>query len=130
MNMEYYCGAAEIELAMGNENEALMLIAKAEQDLQGRGYLFVSQGTLERLRVFLAYHAQGPEAAHLLVEEFMKRFKGRHQLAHLEVVAALAWIERKAGGKHSDTTEIELQLFDKLGAGGKRAILAAQGFLV
>jgi tetratricopeptide (TPR) repeat protein len=130
MNMEYYCGAAELELAMGNENEALMLIAKAEQDLQGRGYPFVSQGTLERLRVFFAYHAKGPEAAHLLAEEFMKRFKGRHQLAHLEVVAALAWIERKASGKHSDTTEIELQLFDKLGAGGKRAILAAQGFLV
>jgi tetratricopeptide (TPR) repeat protein len=129
MNMEYYCGAAEIELAIGNESEALKLVAQAEQELQGRGYLFISQGTLERLRVFLAYHTQGPYAARLLAEEFMNRFKGRHQLAHLETVAALAWIERKMTNEYSDATKRELQLFDKQRAVGKRAILAAQGFL-
>jgi DNA-binding SARP family transcriptional activator/tetratricopeptide (TPR) repeat protein len=129
MNMEYYCGAAEIELAIGNENEALRLISQAEQELQGRGYLFISQGTLERLRVFLAYHTQGPEAATSLAEEFMNRFRGHHQLAHLEAVAALAWIERKMTGRYSTATERELQLFDKHRAAGKRAILIAQGFL-
>lgn len=129
MNMDYYCETAEIELAMGNQGEALQLIAKAEQELQGRGSLFISQGTLERLRVFLAYHTQGAGAAQLMAEEFVKRFKGRHQLAHLETVAALAWAERKATGTCSKATEAELQLFDNYQAIGKRAVLAAQGFL-
>jgi len=129
MNMEYSCEAAEIELALGNQGEALRLIAQAEQELQGRGYLFISQGSLERLRVFLAYHTHGPEAAQLMAEEFVKRFKGRHQLAHLETVVALAWVERKIMGGHSEATTKELLLFEKYRASGKRAILAAQGFL-
>ncbi len=35
MNMEYYCEAAEIELAIGNQGEALRLIAQAEQEAPG-----------------------------------------------------------------------------------------------
>jgi DNA-binding SARP family transcriptional activator/tetratricopeptide (TPR) repeat protein len=129
VKMEYCCEAAEIELATGNEGEALKLIAQAEQQFQERGYLFINQGTLERLRVFLAYHTRGPDVAFQLASEFVSQFKDRHQLAYLEVVAALAWIERKATGVCSASTETELLLFEKQRASGKRAILAAQGFL-
>jgi tetratricopeptide (TPR) repeat protein len=129
VKMEYSCEAAEIELAIGNEGEALRLIAQAEQQFQERGYLFINQGTLERLRVFLAYHTQGPDVASQLAEEFVSRFRSRHQLAYLEVVAAIAWIERKVTGNYSAATERELSLFEELRATGKRALLAAQGFL-
>jgi tetratricopeptide (TPR) repeat protein len=129
MSMEYYSAAAEIELAMGNEEEALKYVAKAEQELQGRRSPFISQGTLERLRVLAAFHTQGPEAAKMLAVQFGDRYRGRHAFAYLESVAAMAWFEWKTTGSRSPSTEADLRLFEEYRAVGKQAILKAQGFL-
>jgi DNA-binding SARP family transcriptional activator/tetratricopeptide (TPR) repeat protein len=129
VKMEYYCGAAEIELATGNEGEALKYVAKAEEQLHGRGNPFISAGTLDRLRVFLALNAQGPEVATSLSTEFADRYRGRHHLAYLEVVAAVAWLESKVTNKISEATGNDLRLFQELRVEGKRAILIAQGFI-
>jgi tetratricopeptide (TPR) repeat protein len=129
INLEYYCESASIELAFGNASEALKLIGQAERELQGRGYLFISQGELERLRVFSAYHTDGGGAAQVLAEHALERFKDRHVLAYLEAVAALAWVEMRLLGEHSEATRSRLLLFETYQASGKRAVLAAQGFL-
>lgn len=129
MNMEFFCEAAEIQLAIGNKDEALKLIADANQQSKEKGYVFINQGALEKLEIFLAYHTQGPESAKGLSDEFICRFRDRHELAHLEVVAAKAWIEMKMTGRYSKETTEELLLFEKYSAIGKRAILVAQGFL-
>ena len=129
MSMEYYCAAAEIELALGNEGEALKYVAKAEQELQGRRSPFISQGALERLRVFAAFHTQGPQAAKTLAVQFGDRYRGRHALAYLESVAATAWLERKTTGSRSPSVEADLRLFEECRAAGRYAILRAQGFL-
>jgi tetratricopeptide (TPR) repeat protein len=129
VNMEYYCGAAEIELATGNEGEALKYVAKAEQELHGRGNPFISAGTLDRLRVFFGLNAQGPEVATSLAAEFASRYRGRHHLAYLEMVAAVAWLENKVTGRISEATGNDLRLFQELRVEGKRAILRAQGFI-
>ncbi len=129
VNLEYYCESASIELAFGNTSDALKLIAQAERELQGRGYLFINQGELERLRVFSAYHTEGGEAARVLAEESLERFKDRHVLAYLEAVAALAWVDMRLLGEHSEATRSRLLMFETYQASGKRAVLAAQGFL-
>ena len=129
MNSEFYCESASIELAFGNTTEALGLISQAEQAFQGRGYLSMNPGTPERLRVYWTYYTRGVESAHLLAKGFVESFRDRHQLAYLDAVAALAWIERMICGKVSGATEHQLRTFESLGASGKRAILAAQGFL-
>jgi len=130
MNIEFCCEAAEIELAIGNKNEALKLVSQANQLFQERGYLFINQGAFERLSVFACFHSQGPLVAERLVGQYISRFKGRHQLAHLEVVAALAWVERMLIGDYTEATKQELLLFERHRALGKRAIFVAQGFLV
>jgi DNA-binding SARP family transcriptional activator/tetratricopeptide (TPR) repeat protein len=129
-NVEYCCELAEAELAFGNTTEALKLIVQAERGSKGVEFPFVTQGVLERLMVFLKYHTEGPEAAKILAESSMRRFKDRHLIAYLEAIVACAWIEGKTSGTYSATTSRELILFEKYGAEGKRAILVAQGFLL
>jgi hypothetical protein len=117
-----------LELAFGNRTEALRLISLAENGFEGRGYLFVNQGVLERLRVFRAYYISGAEVAYQLAKGFVERFRNRHRLAYLDAIAALAWIEKRISGKVSEATENQLEAFESFGASGKRAALAAQGF--
>jgi hypothetical protein len=83
----------------------------------------------ERLRVFLAYHTRGYDVARALASEYLEQFKGRHLLAYLELVATMAWIEKTHNGCYPETIEQELSLFEKHQCKGKRAALAAQGFL-
>ncbi len=127
--VEYCWERAELELSLGNNDEALKLIATADREFQGRGYLSVTQGILERLRVFSTYYAKGPTIANRLAQESVSRFEGRHVIGYLETLAALAWSERKLYGAVTKETNQRLEIFDKVGARGKRASLTMQGFL-
>jgi DNA-binding SARP family transcriptional activator/tetratricopeptide (TPR) repeat protein len=127
--MEYYCDSASIQLAFGDIGAALQLVAQARQAYEGKGTLFVNQGALERLVVFQTYQTQGQEPASALAKRALAQFRGRHLLAYLDAVAAMAWVEKKSQGKYSDATARELQLFETCGVLGKKAVLAAQGFL-
>ena len=127
--VEYCWERAELELSIGNHDDALKLIATAEREFEGRGYLSVTQGILERLRVFSTYYAEGPTIANRLAQQSVIRFEGRHVIGYLETLAALAWSERKLYGEVSRETNCRLEIFDKVGAMGKRASLTMQGFL-
>jgi DNA-binding SARP family transcriptional activator/tetratricopeptide (TPR) repeat protein len=124
-----WCEWASLEIAFGNHVEALKLIANVEHDSLGRSYRVVSPGPFERLRVFLAYHTRGYEEARRLATEYLERFKGRHLLAYLELVATVAWVEKMHNGYYPETIENELRLFEEYRCKGKRASLAVQGFL-
>ncbi len=128
-NVEHCCELAEVNLVFGNTTEALKLIVQAERGTAGGGVPYVTLGVLERLMVFLMYHTRGPEASRILAESSARRFKDRHLLAYLDVLAGLAWIERKTSETYTAATNRDLMLFEKFGLQGKRAILAAQGFL-
>jgi hypothetical protein len=127
--VEYCWERAELELSIGNHDDALKLIAAADREFEGRGYLSVTQGILERLRVFSTYYAEGPTIANRLARESVVRFEGRHVVGYLETLAALAWSERKLYGEVSRDTNRRLEMFDTVGARGKRASLTMQGFL-
>ena len=129
ITVTYWCESASFELALGSPEEALKLIANAVRESVGRSRWFVSPGTLERLRVCLTYHTEGADVARSLADSHLARFRHRHRMAYLDAVAASAWIERVTMGCYSDSTQRELLLFETLGCEGKRATLAAQGFL-
>jgi hypothetical protein len=59
----------------------------------------------------------------------LDQFRGRHLLAYLDAVAAVAWVEKRSMGEYSEEAAKELRLFETRGVLGKRAVLAAQGFL-
>jgi hypothetical protein len=127
--MEYWCDTASMELALGNTGEALKLIADAEAASQGGNALCVNQGAFERLAVFRAYHARGAAAARRLACAGVAKFRGRHVLAYMEALAAMAWLEKQTEGLYSDWVRCELGIFDSYGAVGKWDIIAAEGFL-
>lgn len=127
--MEYWCDTASMELALGNTGEALQLIASAESASQGRDALCVNQGTFERLTVFRAYHSKGAAAARTLAKAGVEKFKGRHAIAYMDAIAAMAWLEKQTEGLYSDWVRGELGIFERYGVVGKWDILAAEGFL-
>jgi tetratricopeptide (TPR) repeat protein len=127
--MEYWCDTALMEVTMGNTSEALKLVATAERESQGREDLVVNQGRLERLRVFLAYHTSGVEAAKLLAKASVRQFQGRNLLAYMEALAALGWLETRVEGGHSQATQVLLQLLKDHRLQGKRMLFEVEGFL-
>ena len=48
---------------------------------------------------------------------------------YLDVLAVRAWLERQVFGRQTDDTNSELSIFETLQVPGKKALLAAQGFL-
>jgi hypothetical protein len=127
--MEYWCDTALMEVTMGNTSEALKLVATAERESQGREELVVNQGRLERLRVFLAYHTSGVEAAKLLAKASVRRFQGRNLIAYMETLAALGWLETRIEGGHSQATQVLLQVLEDHRLQGKRMLFEVEGFL-
>jgi len=116
-------------LILRNVGSALDLIESAERAARGRERIVSEAGVFERLRVFRAAHLSDPESALGLAAEARHRFRDCHPLHYLDTVAVTAWIERRALGRHSDETAKNLDLFSKLEAPGKKALLEAQGFL-
>ena len=116
-------------LILRNVGSALDLIESAERAARGRERIVSEAGVFERLRVFRAAHISDPESALGLAAEARHRFRDCHPLHYLDTVAVTAWIERRTLGRHSDETANSLDLFSKLEAPGKKALLEAQGFL-
>lgn len=128
-NVEYFCERACLELALGNKVEALRFGTLAEKQVQGREFISLNQGVLERVLVYVTCHSKGLQPARQLAYDSIERFRNRHLLAYLEAIASLAWIEMLGDGMYSETTQEGLALFEDHGLPGKVALLEAQGFL-
>jgi hypothetical protein len=76
----------------------------------------------------LAHTAGVNEALEAAVTSRSK-FRDRHPLYFLEVLAAEAWLQRRKHGTVQAETGAELQLFVHWGATGLKTALTAQGFL-
>lgn len=127
--MEFLCGSISIGLMTGNLGWALQLIALAEKTAWGREKAVPDAGGFETYRVLRAAHVTGSDSALAIAASARDRFRNRHPLFYLDALAATAWIEKRAFGRYSPSTESDLELFDALAVPGKRAVLKAQGFL-
>jgi tetratricopeptide (TPR) repeat protein len=121
---------AGLALLMGSTPLALKMIESAQRAVQGSDALPYDAGVFEKFRAFRTAHTEGLDAALLVVQEALDRFRSTHPLNYISVLAAKAWLERKLSGCHSADTEEGLQLLTAFGLEGKRALLVAQGFLI
>ena len=127
--LEFLCENASLALIGRDTSLALEIIASAETAAAGREAAVPEPAVFAKLRAFRVMHSGGPDAARPLVEQALDRFRGRHLLYFLEVLAAKAWLEKLINGSYLSQTSTELGLFDRSGAHGLKARLAGEGFL-
>jgi tetratricopeptide (TPR) repeat protein len=125
--MEFYCHSASMELTLGNTDEALKWILTAERESQGAENLVVTQGRLERLRVFSTYHTSGAHSAEVVAMANLDHSGIDTSLPTRRRALRLA--ERKVHGSISQSTREELGLFERLRLAGKHASLVMEGAL-
>ncbi len=128
-NMEFFCQGACVALLMGNLSLALSLTGSAEERAWGKERCVPNPGVFEKLRVFRAAHVGGAELASAIAQSARAKFRGRHPLYYLTVLAATAWLERRTLGCNTSETLAELEVFDTPSLRGYRALQVAQGFL-
>jgi tetratricopeptide (TPR) repeat protein len=127
--LEFLCENASLALIGGDTSHALEIIASAEAAAVGREAAVPEPAVFAKLRTFRVMHSGGPDAARPLVEQALDRFRSRHLLYFLEVLATKAWLEKLMNDSHLSQTSTELGMFDRSGAHGLKAKLAAEGFL-
>ena len=120
---------AAFALIQGNTALALECIDRLEAVARGREEAVPIPGSYWKLRIFKAAHLGSSEDADRLVRLAVSLFRDSCPLYYLEILAAKAWLEFRTQGLNSSETLKELSLFDESGAVGRRALLAAQGFL-
>ncbi len=128
-NMEFFCQGACVALLMGNLSLALSLIGSAEERAWGKERCVPNPGVFEKLRVFRAAHVGGVELASAIAKSARAKFRGRHPLYYLTVLAGAAWLERRTLGCNTPETLAELEVFDTPSLRGYHALQVAQGFL-
>jgi hypothetical protein len=114
---------------MGNLSLALDLTGSAEDAARGRERSVPVAGVFAKLRILRAAHIRGPEAALSISAEAKARFRGRHPLYYLMVLAAASWLEKRTVGQYSRETQEELAALQAPNVKGLRTVLTVQGFL-
>jgi len=129
-NMEFLLGYGCFALETGDVSLALQLIESAERMAWGKERAVPNAGLFDKLRIYKLVHTSGQDSARALVRECQQKYRNRHPFFYLDSVACGAWLDRLSLGGYTAESQSSLELFDKLGAGGLRAILVAQGILV
>jgi tetratricopeptide (TPR) repeat protein len=121
--------SANVALMEGNVSLALQQIESLETMASGRELAMPEQAVFRKLQIFRAAYTNGDDAAWALAREQIDRFPDHHTTYFLEVLAAVAWLERRTSGKYSSTTAADLGLFEEVGALGLKSMLTLEGFL-
>jgi DNA-binding SARP family transcriptional activator/tetratricopeptide (TPR) repeat protein/DNA-binding transcriptional ArsR family regulator len=128
-NIEFLCESANMALVMGNAALALDWIQSLDAAVAGREGAVPEAGMFQKLTLFRLAHTVGIDEACAAATVQRNRFRERHPLYYLQVLAAAAWLEKRKYGTVTKQTESELGLFDKWEAAGLRRAVAAQGFI-
>jgi tetratricopeptide (TPR) repeat protein len=130
---KFHCGflvvSAAFELTRGNISLALDIIRDVEAVARGREEANPIPGPYWKLRIFKSAHLVSTDEAWRMVEQSTAMFRANSPLQYLDILAAKTWLEVLTRGENSETTLRELDLFDSVGALGRKALLTAQGFL-
>jgi tetratricopeptide (TPR) repeat protein len=120
---------AAFALVQGNVHLALDLIARLEDIARDREESVPMPGAYWKLKVFRAAHLGRTDEAFHMVRIIGAQFEHNCPFFYLDVLAARAWLERRVLGREKTETEEEIQMFERMGATGRKALLIAQGFL-
>lgn len=124
----YYSETACAQLALGNVPAALEAIGTLGELIGSRSFGPVS-GTFERLKAFKTAHQVGALQAIAHAKTARTRLQERHVLDYLGINAGVAWLERQVEGAVSQQTQEGIDLYDRLGLLGTKAILRMEGFI-
>ena len=86
-------------------------------------------GTYWKLRTFKMAMLGHLSAAYDTVLAMAEKWRTTMVFAYLDMLATKAWLERLQYGATKNETRIELPVFERLGAKGKKELLVLQGFL-
>jgi tetratricopeptide (TPR) repeat protein len=128
-HIDFLSESANMALIMRNVALALELIQSLEITALGREGAVPEAGMFEKLRLWRLAHTAGVNEALEAAVTSRSKFRDRHPLYFLEVLAVEAWLQRREQGTVEAETKGELQLFLDWGATGLKTALTAQGFL-
>ena len=130
---KFHCGflvvRAAFELIRSNISLALNIIRDLEEVARDREEAVPIHGGYWKLRIFKAAHVETPDEAWRMIRAVSALLRERCPMQYLDVLAAKAWLENKTEGRNTASTIADLSLFERIGAMGRHALLAAQGFL-
>jgi len=127
--MEFLTGCASFALQTRDVTLALELTEAAQRVAWGKERAVPHAGLFDMLRIHRALHVDGLDAARLLTNQSLAKYRDRHPLYFAGIVGCSAWLDTMSLGNHSEETRADLNLLDELGFAGLRAILGTQGFL-
>ena len=127
--VNYLTDGACLTLALGRQTAALEMIEELERVTGSRSVGLSNVGVYERLLILRALHAHGATYAVQRAQEARERNRNRSLIYFIDVLAVVGWALRESTGAWPEETKQVQILLDELCLPGKRALLAAQGFL-
>jgi len=129
VDVAFLCESANLALMEGNVTLALQQVELLERLVCGRERAVPERPMFTKLRIFRAAYVTGDDDAWTIAREELERFPDHHTTYYFEILAAVAWLEKRRFGKYTTSTQTELSLLDQLGAQGLKAMLITEGFL-
>lgn len=118
---------ADLHLMCGEQDLVMGVLAQIDSESEGRSTIF-QPGLMTKLRVYRAALSGMEKEGLRIACEAERTLRNECPLAHLDALAARAWIETVVQGR-SDTTESVHAAIDALAVPGRRALLVKEGFL-
>jgi tetratricopeptide (TPR) repeat protein len=129
LRLQFLAEAASCALMQRNVSLAMDLIGQLEGVSQEREIAISMPGTYWKLRTFKMAMLGHLSAAYDTVLAMAEKWRTTMVFAYLDMLATKAWLERLQYGATKNETRIELPVFERLGAKGKKELLVLQGFL-
>ncbi len=129
LRIQFLFEAASFALMQRNVGLAMDLIGQLEGVSGERTLAIPMPGTYWKLKAFKTAKLGRWEEAYGAVSSFAANWRNTMPFAYFDMVATKAWLERVREGTIRPETSEELEVFERLGATGKRQLLVLQGFL-
>jgi DNA-binding SARP family transcriptional activator/tetratricopeptide (TPR) repeat protein len=118
---------ADLHLMCGEQDLVLRVLAQIDSESDGRSTIF-QPGLMTKLRAYRAALSGNEKEGLRIACEAERTLRNECPLAHLDALAARAWIETRIHG-HTNTTKSVLAAIEAYSVLGRRALLIKEGFL-
>ncbi len=129
LHCAFFVEAASFALIQHNNTLALDLISQLEVVARGRENAVPMPGSYWKLIAYKKVRLGHRNEAHEIIRWCSEKWRDSCPLHYLDILAARAWLERLEEGGICHDTATDLNLFETIGAVGRRALFVAQGFL-
>jgi tetratricopeptide (TPR) repeat protein len=129
LRLTFFIEAASFALMQRNLGLALDLIGQLEVVSRDRELAIPMPGAYWKLKAFRMAQLGQSDEAYVTVSALTTRWRDSYVFPYLDMIATKAWLERQRDGAPKPETLKELEIFERIGARGKKELLILQGFL-